>query len=64
MSFQLYKQTIIFQLVNLVGAARGLVGSRHLVFKIADFTDVHPIFEKIRALFYTQTPTETALVSI
>ena len=42
------------------GAACGLLGSRHLVVKITDFTDTHPIFKKIRALFYTQTPTGTA----
>ena len=43
------------------GAACGLLCSRHLVVKIKDFTDFHPIlsvfsaiFEKIRALVYTQ----------
>ena len=48
------------------GAARELLSTRHLVVEITDFTDFHPIlsvfsviFEKIRALFYTQTPTGT-----
>ena len=55
-----------YQLRVTAGAARGLLGSRHLVVKINEFTDFHPIlrvstiFEKIRALFYTQTPTGTA----
>ena len=49
------------------GWARGLLSSRHLGFKVTDFTDFHPIFSVFKrylswALFYTQTPTGTASV--
>ena len=61
-----YILTIVLCAVILSGAAHGLLGSRHFVVKITDFTDFHLILRgfqrylKIKALFYTQTPTGTA----
>ena len=35
-------------LYEKLGAARGLLGSRHLVVKIEDFTDFHPILRSFQ----------------
>ena len=50
------------------GAARGLLGSRHLVVKIADFTDFHPILRgfqrylgKLGRYFLPKRPQESEL---
>ena len=50
------------------GAARGLLGSRHLVVKITDFTDLYPIWrgfqrylKKLRRYFTAKRPKEPPL---